>query len=95
MYFGNFDFDKDFFIKRAIVLIIITSIVFLGRNVLRLSKEFNKYGYNPFVSTKFIIDYNLLFKINKTYKANVINKNGSSKYKKVKILGKNFIIIKN
>ena len=95
MHLGNFYFNKDFFIKKAIVLIIITSIVFLSRNVLRLSKEFNKYAYNPFVSTKFIIDYNLLFKINRIYKINVINKNGLSKYKKVKILGKNFIIIKN
>ena len=33
--------------KRVTYLIVFTLIVFLGRNINRISKEYNQYGYNP------------------------------------------------
>jgi hypothetical protein len=95
LYLSNLKFDINFFKKRALILILITLVIFLGRNISRLNKEYNQYNYNPFVSTKYKIDHDLIFKINKWFKINIDNSDGLSKYKEVSFIGKNFLIIKN
>ena len=95
LYLSNLKFDINFFKKRALILIIITLVIFLGRNISRLNEEYNQYNYNPFVSTKYKIDYDLIFKINKWFKINIDDSDGLSKYKEVSFIGKNFLIIKN
>ena len=43
----NSKIDFDNFSKKAVVLITITLIIFVSRNVNRLNKEFSNYNYNP------------------------------------------------
>ena len=45
------DFEK--YSKGAFVLLLITSIVFISRNALRLEKEIVKYNYNPLKNIKY------------------------------------------
>ena len=42
--------------KRVIILLLITIIIFIGRNISRLNHEIKKYDYKPFVSTYYYID---------------------------------------
>ena len=93
LYLGNFNFSLNFFNKRALILILITITIFVSRNFSRLIKEYNQYNYNPIISTKYKIDYNLLFNINRTFKTDLKGRDGPSKYKEVNFLGKSFIII--
>ena len=93
LYLSNFNFDTNFFRKRALILILITLTIFVSRNFSRLIKEHNQYNYNPLINTKYKIDYNLLFNINKWFKINLNNQDGLSKYKVVNFLGNSFIII--
>ena len=93
LYLSNFNFDINFFRKRALILILITLTIFVSRNFSRLIKEHNQYNYNPLINTKYKIDYNLLFNINKWFKINLNNQDGLSKYKVVNFLGSSFIII--
>ncbi len=95
LYLSNLNFSREDYIKRALILITITALVFLTRNGFRLFKEYKQYQYNPLISTNYKIDYDLLFQINKNVKINIINENGLSKYKKIKILGRDFVIIKD
>jgi hypothetical protein len=95
LHLSNVNFDINFFRKRAIILILITLTIFLSRNVSRLIKEYNQYNYNPFVNTKYKIDHDLIFKINNWVKINIDNHDGLSKYKQIKFIGKDFLIIKN
>ena len=53
LYLTNYNFSYKNFIKKAYILIIITSIIFLFRNVSRLSDEYNLYNYNLINDTKF------------------------------------------
>ena len=95
LYLGNFNFNINFFNKRALILILITLTIFVSRNFSRLIKEHNQYNYNPLLNTKYKIDYDLLFNINRMFKIDLTGQDGSSKYKKVNFLGNSFIIINN
>lgn len=53
LYLTNYNFSYKNFIKKAYILIIITSVIFLFRNVSRLSDEYNLYNYNLINDTKF------------------------------------------
>ena len=58
--------------KKINIFIIISLLIFVGRNINRLSKEFNQYNYNPFIDVK----YNLTdshFRINHKIKELKIN----------------------
>ena len=45
--------NKKKFTKKITIIIIISSLIFFGRNVYRLSDENKKYMYNPFKDTKY------------------------------------------
>ena len=47
----NLSFEKYF--KRALVLTILTSLIFISRNIIRLEKEYKQYDYNPFHNLKY------------------------------------------
>ena len=71
---------------------IITSIIFIGRNVIRLKKEYIQYSYNPIHNLNFLFiggDKDFYFRYNKHIKENI------SKYQKVTILGKEMTILTN
>tara|TARA_B110000971_G_scaffold162342_1_gene165985 strand:- start:1364 stop:3004 length:1641 start_codon:yes stop_codon:yes gene_type:complete len=93
LYLSNFNFSLNFFNKRALILILITLIIFVGRNFSRLIKEHNQYNYNPLVSTKYKINYDLLFNINRHFKISLKGQDGLTKYKEFNFLGNSFIII--
>ena len=95
LYLGKSNFNWDYYVKRTLVLMSITLLIFFGRNISRLSKEYKQYNYNPFIATKYKIDHDLFFNINRKVKIDIINEDGLSKYKIIKILGKKFMIIKN
>lgn len=87
----NYEINWDFYFKRAIILILITSIIFIGRNVLRLQKEYKVYDYNIFKNTNFkFTGGNLNFYL----RYNEIIKNKRFNYENKKVLGKKILIIK-
>ena len=47
LYLTNIDLNYKYFIKKSLILIVITLVIFISRNLLRLEKEFNQYSYNP------------------------------------------------
>ena len=80
------------FKKRSIILIFITLIVFLGRNINRLDKEYNVYNYNIFenMNYKFIGgDKDFYFR----YENLLDDKNLNHNY--LNFLGKKILIITN
>ena len=46
LYSRQIKFKK--FLKRAKIIVLITFIVFFGRNFDRINDEYNKYSFNPF-----------------------------------------------
>ena len=89
IFLEQFEFKWNSFYKKAIVLIIITTIVFIGRNIIRLKKEYILYGYNPFVNPNFHFvgsGKSFYFRITKHIEEKV------PKYQKIKILGKEILI---
>ena len=52
----KFELSWTSFRKKAIIFVMITLVIFLGRNILRLNKEYNVYNYNIFknMNYKFI-----------------------------------------
>jgi hypothetical protein len=84
--YKNIDYSE--FSKKSSTILLITIVIFIGRNTNRLINEYNLYTYNPFESFKFIYDkkfYNRYL--------DVINKD-ISKYDYITILGKEILIIK-
>jgi hypothetical protein len=92
LYLDNLEIEWKSFSKKAFILIIITSLIFIGRNSVRLKNEFDKYEYNPFVNTNFLFiggDKNFYFRYNDYIEENI------SEYTKIRILGKEMIILVN
>ena len=82
----------SFFKKKAIIFIMISIIIFLGRNILRLNKEYNVYNYDIFnnMNYKFIGgDKDFHFR----YEKFINEKNFNHKY--IFFLGKKILVIKN
>ena len=80
------------FRKKAIIFVMITLVIFLGRNILRLNKEYNVYNYNIFenINYKFIGgDQNYYFR----YEKLISEKNFNYEFKV--FFGKKILIIKN
>tara|TARA_A100001234_G_scaffold187864_1_gene172734 strand:+ start:113 stop:1789 length:1677 start_codon:yes stop_codon:yes gene_type:complete len=48
--------SKDKAKKRVVYLIIFSIVVFMGRNINRISKEYNQYNYNPLKNVFYYID---------------------------------------
>ena len=65
----KFELSWISFKKKAIIFIMISILIFLGRNISRLNKEYNVYNYNIFknMNYKFIggdKDYHLRYEKN-------------------------------
>ncbi len=89
VFLEKFQLKWDIFYRKATILIIITSIVFIGRNIIRLNKEYNLYSYEPLVNSNFHFiggDKNFYFRI-----TNYVNEQ-MPKYQKITILGKEIVI---
>jgi hypothetical protein len=89
-FLGKIDFKFEEFIKKSLVLILISIIIFSARNFIRLNKEYIQYNYNPLIKSQFklIGDKNYYFRYNRFLKIY------DEKFKKVNFLGKNIKIIK-
>ena len=87
----KFQLSWVLFRKKAIIFIMISAVVFLGRNILRLNKEYNLYNYNIFknMNYKFIGgDQNYYLRYDKLMK----EKNFNHEYKV--FFGKKVLVIK-
>ena len=84
IYLSQFKFNVLKFKKNISLILILTIIVFMVRNVSRINNEFNQYGYNPIKSAFFYLNkdgFSLNDKVKKLYKNQ-------------KIENKSFLIIK-
>jgi len=86
---NNYKITFNTFYKKSILIILITSFVFFGRNVHRVIKENKIYGQNSFINYQY--DYDKVF-YNRYL--DIIYKD-KKLYKKYYILGKEFLITKN
>ena len=44
----------EVYVKRSLILLVITILIFVSRNVSRLNNEYNQYGYNIFDNSNFL-----------------------------------------
>ena len=88
-YLSSFTRDIKKFTNSVTILILLTSIIFLGRNINRINKEAELYKYMPINKTFFKVD-NHYFRIQNQMEKTLNNEN-----KVKKVLGKKtFILIK-
>ena len=81
--------EKKFY-SRSLILILITLVIFLYRNSLRLEKEYNQYNYVFFKNVKYKFiggDEDFYFRYSNKMRNELNN------FNKINILGKNFIIV--
>ena len=86
--FNYKDINYSEFSKKSSIILLITIVIFIGRNTNRLINEYNLYTYNPVESSKFIYDkkfYNRYL--------DIINENIDN-YNYINVLGKEVMIIK-
>tara|TARA_Y100000992_G_C21269667_1_gene495938 strand:- start:86 stop:1795 length:1710 start_codon:yes stop_codon:yes gene_type:complete len=91
------------FLKRAKIIVLITFIVFFGRNFDRINNEYNKYSFNPFKNSFYDTsekNFRVEKKINKILERNMACKNEIDKNKCLEKINKsskkfNFIVIEN
>ena len=84
-------FNYNSFYKKSCVMIFIVLTIFMSRNVNRIIKEYSQYNFNPFISTNYVYhggDEKFYNRYIYEFKNNYYN------YKKIKILGKTFLITK-
>ena len=84
IFLSKFKYDAIKIRKKIYFLLTLTIIIFISRNLIRIDKEIENYGYNP---TK-----NAFFYLNKD--GFIINDNVEKKYNNWKIKNKSFLIIK-
>ena len=90
LYLTNYNINYKDFIKKAYILIIITSIIFLFRNISRLSDEYKQYNYNLIDDTNFqFIGGDKKFHLRYNNHITLY----SNQYQTKKIFGKNFLIL--
>ena len=87
----KYNINWDFYFKRAIILIFISSLIFISRNILRLQKEYKVYDYNILENTNYKFtsgDLNFYLRYDEIIRDKKFN------YEYIKILGKSILIIK-
>ena len=84
IFLSTFKYDTIKIRKKIYFLLILTTIIFISRNLIRIDKEIENYGYNPIK--------NAFFYLNKD--GFIINDNVEKKYNNWKIKNKSFLIIK-
>jgi hypothetical protein len=73
------NFNNNYLSKSKIImsLILVTCLIFYGRNIKRIHFEITKYGYSPLVRPFFSVDENY-FRFDKQVKALLLNYNNCS-----------------
>ena len=73
LFFRITEVKQKLFSKKILILIIITTLIFITRNIQRIDKEIKLYGYKPFSNTFYRLDENY-FRIQKEIDDIIINK---------------------
>ena len=60
--------------KKTVALVIITVVIFLARNLIRVEKEIDKYGYEPIKSSFYKVE-KIFFRVDKQFKILINNYN--------------------
>jgi hypothetical protein len=79
IYLSQFKFDPLILKKRIYFILILTLIIFVGRNISRINKEFKQYDYNPIKGAFFYLNkdiFSLNDKVEKLYKNRSIKDKG-------------------
>ena len=79
IYLSQFKFDPLILKKRIYFILILTLLIFIGRNVSRINKEFKQYGYNPIKGAFFYLNkdgFSLNGKVERLYKNRPIKDKG-------------------
>ncbi len=79
IYLSRFKFDPLILKKRIYFILILTLIIFVGRNISRINKEFKQYDYNPIKGAFFYLNkdiFSLNDKVEKLYKNRSIKDKG-------------------
>ena len=79
IYLSRFKFDPLILKKRIYFILILTLLIFIGRNVSRINKEFKQYGYNPIKGAFFYLNkdgFSLNGKVERLYKNRPIKDKG-------------------
>ena len=79
VYLSRFKFDPLILKKRIYFILILTLIIFVGRNISRINKEFKQYDYNPIKGAFFYLNkdiFSLNDKVEKLYKNRSIKDKG-------------------
>ena len=84
IYISQFKFDPLILKKKIYFILLLTLLIFISRNILRINKEFKQYGYNPIKGAFFYLNKDGF----------IINNNVEKLYKNYKIKSKGFLIIK-
>ena len=90
IYLNKKDIDFEIFKRKALLLIIISTVIFSYRNFDRIYFEYNNYDYNPLVSLNYRFiggDEKFYFRYNSRLKKNYKN------YNSFQFLNKNFIYL--
>ena len=91
-YLSKIQLNFDFFAKRAFILILITIVIFVYRNIQRLEGEYINYTYDPITNS----DYKFTEKKEFYYRHNIQIQENLENYERLNILGKKIpVILKN
>ena len=88
-FLSKFIIEFKSFQNKAIILILVTLLLFIIRNINRLHNEYEQYQYNVFMNPKYKFigaDKESYFRYNTQIRDNIEN------YNTINILGKNFLI---
>ena len=85
IYLSQFKFNPSVLKKKIYFILLLTLLIFISRNILRINKEFKQYGYNPIKEAFFYLNKDGF----------IINDNVEKLYKNSEITNKNFLIIKS
>ncbi len=56
VYLSKFNFNSKIINKKIYFILILTTIIFITKNVVRINKEVNQYSYNPFKNAFFYLN---------------------------------------
>ena len=84
IYISRFKFDPLILKKKIYFILLLTLLIFISRNILRINKEFKQHGYNPVKGAFFYLNKDGF----------IINNDVEKLYKNHKIKSKGFLIIK-
>ena len=79
----RYKIKKSILIRKVNLIFLITVLIFIGRNLVRIDKEIDQYGYNPIVNAFFYLNKNGF----------ILNEEVEKRYKIWKVENKKFLVI--